>query len=408
MKHRACMLFFMVLGLQAGVCRADEPSMAEVVAMLRTTPLHSVEEFLDALPERYFATTTFVVKSRSMQQASWARPRIILHSDAVERDTPRRHVVLAVGGDGQSVEAIEFDDRGGEFDFYRLFFSAAKPTVERNPTRCATCHGAPARPIWDGFGIWPGFLASLSTHTTGAGSVELERAAIAGLRESLATHPRYRRVVDRFDYGGLEAANGRMGLYFNRKVVGLLLGKMRAHAAFPSVRAALVDQTLGEAFVEKLPPEMQEAARERYPGQVASVCRSIRDAAEARIERLISASGPRLERRLVDDWEFSSVEYRARILTVLDLLGMADEAPLSTTTSPRWPLMGADGWYGPSALLFAGFAGDGGAVPPVNAPLDLVHSPANRLVLSKEHDLVTTLVPHRVCGPLSIPLRPIE
>jgi cytochrome c553 len=197
-------LSFVVLSLGAECgCQANflaasaHPRFAEVQTIIERRHLHSVAELLPLLPADYRAHYVLVFDSRSLQRATFEAPRVILFSE-------ESAFVMSFNGSSdelgfESVETMEFDGNSKEFRFREIRFPD-RPTdgVEIsaiNPSRCRACHGAPARPVWDTFPLWPGVYGERA----GAPLSDRERRGLEAFARVRGSHPRYRYLVDRRD-----------------------------------------------------------------------------------------------------------------------------------------------------------------------------------------------------------------
>ena len=170
-------------------------NFASLQSLLSRQDIESVEELIAALPAAQRSRYALVFESRSLQGASLENPRVILYgADA-------RFIVTYNGSPAQRgfrvVETMEFDDDSKEFRLRELLFPERAAGVDKvvvselNPARCARCHGAPARPVWDTFPLWPGaygerYRARLSAR---------ERTGLSAFLALQPTHPRYGQLL---------------------------------------------------------------------------------------------------------------------------------------------------------------------------------------------------------------------
>jgi mono/diheme cytochrome c family protein len=170
-------------------------NFASLQSLLSHQDIGSVEELIAALPAAQRSRYALVFESRSLQGASLENPRVILYgADA-------RFIVTFNGSPAQRgfrvVETMEFDDDSKEFRLRELVFPERAAGVDKvvvselNPQHCARCHGAPARPVWDTFPLWPGaygerYRARLSAR---------ERTGLAAFLALQPTQPRYGQLL---------------------------------------------------------------------------------------------------------------------------------------------------------------------------------------------------------------------
>ncbi len=188
---RRILCLFLGLLCAAPPGQAAAFNFASLQSLLSQQDIGSVEELIAALPPVQRNRYALVFESRSLQGASLENPRAILFgADA-------RFIVTFNGSPAQRgfrvVETMEFDEQSQEFRLRELLFPERAAGVARvvvsevNPERCGRCHGAPPRPVWDTFPLWPGaygerYRAKLSAR---------ERAGLSAFLALQATHPRY-------------------------------------------------------------------------------------------------------------------------------------------------------------------------------------------------------------------------
>ena len=248
--------------------------------LIRTRHIASIDQLLAALPAGERSHYALMFESRSLQGASFAAPRAILFgSDA--------RFILTFNGDPaqrgyQSLETMEFDAAAKEFRLRELQFSpgagAAVEVSEVNPPRCARCHGAPARPVWDTFPLWPGaygerYRAKLTAR---------ERAGLASFLAAQPAHPRYRTLLysERYAdaqtfrpsavslYSGsvAEPPNAELTLALARLQAQSITHQLRSRPAFAAYRYALLglaDDACG-ALAEFYPEALWRAQRAAF------------------------------------------------------------------------------------------------------------------------------------------------
>jgi len=231
-------------------------------SLVQSHDLGSIEQLLAALPDLQRRDYALVFASRSLQGATFLSPRVILFGPGA------RFVITFNGDPGQRgfrvLETMEFDDSRSEFRLRELSFpeqpgGAAQVLVsEVNPPRCARCHGAPARPLWDSFPLWPGaygerYRASLSARE------------LSGLTAFLArqpTHARYRyllgtehladpetfRPSTHGTYAGAqrEPPNARLAIALARLQSRAIVAQLLARPAFASYQYALLGLADGD------------------------------------------------------------------------------------------------------------------------------------------------------------------
>jgi len=193
-RHSTLCLLLGLLGA-AAPAQAAGFNFASLQWLLSHQDIGSVEELLAALPAAQRNRYALVFESRSLQGASPENPRVVLFGPDA------RFIVTFNGSPAQRgfrvVETMEFDDDSKEFRLRELVFPERAAGVDKvvvsevNPQHCARCHGAPARPVWDTFPLWPGaygerYRARLSAR---------ERTGLAAFLALQPTHPRYGQLL---------------------------------------------------------------------------------------------------------------------------------------------------------------------------------------------------------------------
>jgi hypothetical protein len=173
MTWRLVLLLLLTLAAWANPAAAADRAAPFTEARLRELlahnpqtgrPVDSVSELVPLLPEELRRNFTFVYESRSPFKAAITpqRPRVILFTDDA------RLVLTFIGDDTQPgadlLESMSFDDEQAKFVFSAYLLPAAERRAWR-PTaaeaKCARCHGADPRPIYDSYPLWPGYYGSV-------------------------------------------------------------------------------------------------------------------------------------------------------------------------------------------------------------------------------------------------------
>jgi len=239
----------------AATVHAGDLTFDSLQRLMQSRAIHGIDEFIAALPEDLRGHYTLVFASRSLQGASYSNPRVILFgSDA--------QLVVTYNGDPHergydAVETMEFDPGTAAFLFREIRFGsgpdAAPPIVSAaNPSRCAACHGTPARPIWDTPPTWPGVYGERYK----AGLSAAETKGIAAFLALQQAHPRYRPLLgaramaDRdtyvpnsravYDGAGVEPPNALLSMLLTTLNIRSILSEMTARPAFEPHRYALL------------------------------------------------------------------------------------------------------------------------------------------------------------------------
>ncbi|MBV8854597.1 MAG: hypothetical protein JOY91_14385 [Sinobacteraceae bacterium] len=257
---------------------AADFNFAALRTLIETRHIQSVEELLPALPAPLRYRYTLVFASRSLQQASYRDPRVILYG------TDARLVLTFNGQPTQRgyevIEAVEFgpDKR---FRLREIRFpsagSAGEVTFsEPNPATCQACHGQPARPIWDSWPLWPGVYGQRYDTSLPAS----ERAGLESFLAAQASHPRYRHLLDvqrlaapqtfhassstRYSGAQQESPNAEFSSLLEGLVAASLVREMQEQPRFAQVQYALLGAAGGDcgSVSDFLPSAARAAVKE--------------------------------------------------------------------------------------------------------------------------------------------------
>src|SRR3984893_11052767 len=253
-RRTLCLLLAFFCAASPGQAAAF--NFASLQSLLSSQDIGSVEELIAALPAAQRNRYALVFESRSLQGASLENPRAILFGPDA------RFIVTFNGSPAQRgfrvVETMEFDDESKEFRLRELLFPERAAGVDKvvisevNPQRCARCHGAPARPVWDTFPLWPGAYGERYRNNLSA----RERAGLSAFLAQQPAHPRYRQLLgaNRFadpqtfrsnalgQYAGIpqEPPNAELAVYLSRLQAQSIARQLVQQPAFDAYQYALV------------------------------------------------------------------------------------------------------------------------------------------------------------------------
>jgi hypothetical protein len=239
------------LALVASGCAAHGIT---AVGATRRTEVHSVEEFLAALPESLRAHYVLLFETRSPQGGSYEAPRAILYGEDASN-------VVAFSERPNAIDLMFFDRDSASFVFREVTFpqiagARSMRISEPNPERCRVCHGTPAHPLWDTYPLWPG---AYGEGASGPPTPE-ERAAYARFERGMGAHPRYRYLRPHHE-SSLEAAERHYrgdAVRANNVEFGELLGALQAKAIAKELRASTNFERTRYALLYALTPRCRE------------------------------------------------------------------------------------------------------------------------------------------------------
>lgn len=150
--------------------------------------IQSYEAFLNYLFDRapsFRRQYVLLHRSPSLQLASTRHPRVLLFDGGVV-------YALSEHPDNRQtrVEMLEVDPLTRDIEMHELIFEAQGVRLQDNPTSCASCHGTPAKPLWDPYDFWPNAFGSF----TGTFSTQQEADAYQALRKDAKSSPLLSRL----------------------------------------------------------------------------------------------------------------------------------------------------------------------------------------------------------------------
>ena len=272
---------------------------------IETQRLRSVEQVLTTLSPTLRYRYLLVFSSRSLQEASYEAPRVILF------DNDARTIITFNGDPAQrgfnALEVMNFDEASGRFEFREITFpSAADASVgvtfsAPNPPRCQSCHGGMPRPIWDSGPLWPGVYGE----RYGMKLSGRERAGLEAFLARQGSDPRYRlllgverwsdpetfRVSSHAQYASTaqEPPNAQFGTLLSVLVGRSLARELEQRPALQAYRYALLGLAEGRcgALADFLPKESWSQMRPAWRTFTHDVARAQTAQTQSRIRRLV-------------------------------------------------------------------------------------------------------------------------
>ena len=243
-----------LLLLAGAPLRAAELDFAQLQSQINQQQVHNVEGLLALLPAALRSHYVLLFASRSLQSASFENPRAILYGNDAQ------FIVTFTGHPRQrgfeAVEIAEFKAATQSFELREIRFAAeaGAPIVfsPPNPPQCLSCHGSPARTLWDSAPLWPGAYGERYLQPLSAP----EKLGIAKFLQQQPNNPRYRALLgaerfglrdlyvpgahSRYDGNAQEPPNAD----FSRLLADLnarrIIAKLAAQPAFPAFQYALL------------------------------------------------------------------------------------------------------------------------------------------------------------------------
>ncbi len=152
--------FTRILNLQGvvsnGLFTDPAPSIEQIKQNLKN--LKSPENLLQYLiTSKPSLKSDFIIlhHSQSLQSASPEFPRIILFGGGAAyafSEYPNQN--------SYKVEMLYADSKTYEISLAEVEFKDGKATLQENPQACQSCHGMPAKPLWNPYDFWPNTIGS--------------------------------------------------------------------------------------------------------------------------------------------------------------------------------------------------------------------------------------------------------
>lgn len=157
-------------GYGFGIETSNPIDYRQLQKIINNLPQKDIESLLPVLHKKQpelFRDYILMYRSRSLQEASFENPRVIL----VGKDA--KLVMTYNGNETQkgfnNLEVMEFNSSTHRFSFYEIQFRDGKAKYSKeNPQKCLNCHqsykrkSVDPRPNWEPYNLWPGAYGSLS------------------------------------------------------------------------------------------------------------------------------------------------------------------------------------------------------------------------------------------------------
>lgn len=182
------LIFLILLSLgQAHAQFGTATTIEQVESFVKGRQLKSVEEFLEALDDDQKDHYVMMYDSKSLQGASFQKPRVIMFSKTGE-------ILFSFNGDttqknGNKIEMILFDENTSKFRAHEIEFTGTSAIVRKDPAICMSCHGTDIRPNWNNYNQWEGAYGSNDARLS-----EREYQELEVFKRSHQDHPRYRHL----------------------------------------------------------------------------------------------------------------------------------------------------------------------------------------------------------------------
>lgn len=165
----------------------------------------TIDALLPNLPASFRASYTLMYRSKSLQEASYLSPRVIMFGTDARLTCAFNGDPAQVGYD--SLECLQFRLATRSFEFHQIVFPSAAnglssvlfaPANTTNGAKppCTACHGADPRPNWAAYDDWEGAYGG---YDDGLERTAGDEAAYAQFTAARPNHPRYRFLIQDAD-----------------------------------------------------------------------------------------------------------------------------------------------------------------------------------------------------------------
>jgi hypothetical protein len=220
---------------------------SDIKELILRTGASSVDELLPHLDSDLVSHSVLLHASGSLHVASYATPRVVLHSSDGKLSLAFNSGTTGQTGD-QSLEILRFDEASDRFVLSEVKFpidQIAEPVFsEDDPPRCTGCHDIPVRPNWGSYPTWTGAYGE-NGDKVAQGSDEAK--GLEAFLASVGSHPRYKflkNVTERYavDASGklVAAPNAALLDAFAKLNVRRLATEVRASSAYASHRDEVI------------------------------------------------------------------------------------------------------------------------------------------------------------------------
>jgi hypothetical protein len=251
--------------------------------------IFSVEQLLERLAKTTTLTSnyTLLYDSRSLQDASFAFPRVITFGIDAK-------IMLAFNGHPSqagynSLEVMKFNDQNKTFELREIQFPQDRvrsPAQENavkvsniNPGKCIVCHGTNPRPNWDTYPFWPGVYGSEDDELfDNVGYYKKQNdnnTEVRKYNEFLRTNRHLGRYAKLADMPGRKLPDGRYSfLNINANLTNLLLplnlqrisAELNKHNAILNLRSSILD-----ILPDKIPSEETQPDFNSFPSEYRAI-----------------------------------------------------------------------------------------------------------------------------------------
>jgi len=232
---------FLFMGLASKAAAFYNPEIAIKAAQSLKSP--TLEMFLKTVPPEFAAEFLPIYGSRSSQYSDRTFPRILMFNTKM---------VMTYNGHGfgsNKVEIRHLNPKTFTFDLYDLQFKNKKFNVEKNSTKCQSCHDLELKPLWPSISIppfWGGIWGSGSASITKAEEdatysafIEEQKSSarygfLPNLKITAPYAPNTKDSISLFD------RNGKFERQLSDWAAQALFHKLKKHPRFKQMRAALM------------------------------------------------------------------------------------------------------------------------------------------------------------------------
>jgi hypothetical protein len=206
----------------------------ELLKSLEGKKITNVEQFIAALPEKIRKNYVIIYDSRSLQSASFQKPRVIIRSPLSDVMLTFTDPQGSTNKHDSNVELMYWDQKEKAFKLQEITFGKQGYNLsEVNPQACLKCHGDDPRPNWEPYSTWPGVYGGDAEFRFGGELVKGERKYLDKFVSKAPQHPLYKHLIglkENFkiekSFTGGEEAKGLMSYKFTETLTKLNFQKI--------------------------------------------------------------------------------------------------------------------------------------------------------------------------------------
>jgi hypothetical protein len=158
--------------------------------------IENIEQFIASLPETIRKNYVIIYESKSLQSASFQKPRVIIRSPLSEVMLTFTDPQGSQNKHDSNIEMMYWDSKEKAFKLQEITFNNNSYSLsEVNPQACIKCHGDDPKPNWEPYSTWPGVYGGDAEFRFGGELVKGERKNLDEFVAKAPQHPLYKHLI---------------------------------------------------------------------------------------------------------------------------------------------------------------------------------------------------------------------